>query len=767
MIRLCVALFLLAAVAFAQRPNAGPSPRPNPALEAALHQILPITSGIREDDHPAIASGGGRVWIAWVSFSETEGTSEIHARSMEGGKWSEPVVVSEAPGDYHKPAIAVDPSGAVWVAWPAQVRGNWDIYGRVLRGKWSKTERWTTDSGTDLSPQLAASNDGVLLVWQGVRKKNLDILYRYYKGSWGKEGFVTENPANDWEPAVAVTRDGAFHVAWDSYRGDYDVFLRTMRGGVWGAEIPVAASPKLENHATLAVDAADRLWIAWEEGPEKWASDSAEGGLRARRDIGIACLKDGKLYRATEAAAALQKLGGETGLQAPAIAFGEDNQLRLFFRQAVNVNWLAVSTTAWNGSGWTKPEKLPYSEGRIDQKIVTARAGRGIVASYPAGSSHNTVYARIFEAGTASSADLTPQLVASGSLEAKPAPQPVTRHLLNGYQLVWGDLHRHTDISEDGGILDGSLLDTMRYAHDAAGLDFIGITDHSRYLPRRYNQWRIQQIADLFYAPGVFSPMHSYERSQYSPWGHRNIVHLNRDYTVVPGSYDIGDTGVSPDGLWAALRGKNAISIPHTTAWANKQVSWDYNDPDIERIVEIYQGLRSTYEYNGAPDPAGQAVYEKDSKSFVWNALERKIKLGFIASSDHRSTHRSFAAVYAKGIDRESIFEGLRARRTFAATDKILLDFSIGKHIMGEEIEPAGTPELAVAVEGTGPIAQIDLIKNSKIVYSVSPGTPGAHFTFRDDAYRGEDSYYYVRVIQADKNMAWASPIWVRKKPAR
>ena len=70
---------------------------------------------------------------------------------------------------------------------------------------------------------------------------------------------------------------------------------------------------------------------------------------------------------------------------------------------------------------------------------------------------------------------------------AKTAPARPARHTFNGYQLVWGDLHRHTDISEDGGIKDGSLLDTMRYAIDAAGLDFIGITDHTRYLPRRYN----------------------------------------------------------------------------------------------------------------------------------------------------------------------------------------------------------------------------------------------------------------------------------------
>src|SRR5947207_3380864 len=145
-------LILFASAALAQRPNPGPSPRPQPELEAALHQIVPITTGVREDDHPAIASGGGRVWIAWVPFSETEGTSQIHARSMEGGKWSEPIVVSETPGDYHKPAITVDSTGAVWIAWPAQVRGNWDIYGRVLQGKWSKTERWTTDAGTDLAP---------------------------------------------------------------------------------------------------------------------------------------------------------------------------------------------------------------------------------------------------------------------------------------------------------------------------------------------------------------------------------------------------------------------------------------------------------------------------------------------------------------------------------------------------------------------------------------------------------------------------------------
>jgi len=124
----------------------------------------------------------------------------------------------------------------------------------------------------------------------------------------------------------------------------------------------------------------------------------------------------------------------------------------------------------------------------------------------------------------------------------------------------------------------------------------------------------------------------------------------------------------------------------------------------------------------------------------------------------------SFAAVYTKSIDRPGIFDGLKGRRTYAATDKILVDFAIGDAIMGQETTVATKPELKVMVEGTGPIAQIDVIKNGTFAYASKPGTVKAQFTFRDEQWTGADSFYYVSVIQEDKNMAWASPIWVRRK---
>jgi hypothetical protein len=125
----------------------------------------------------------------------------------------------------------------------------------------------------------------------------------------------------------------------------------------------------------------------------------------------------------------------------------------------------------------------------------------------------------------------------------------------------------------------------------------------------------------------------------------------------------------------------------------------------------------------------------------------------------------SFAAVYTKEMERGSIFDSLYARRTYAATDKIFVDFSIGATMMGGETTIAGMPELKVAVQGTADLGQIDIVKNNTFAYQVRPQGREASFTFRDEGYKGEEAYYYVRVIQKDKNMAWASPIWVRSKP--
>ena len=54
------------------------------------------------------------------------------------------------------------------------------------------------------------------------------------------------------------------------------------------------------------------------------------------------------------------------------------------------------------------------------------------------------------------------------------------------------------------------------------------------------------------------------------------------------------------------------------------------------------------------------------------------------------------------------------------------------------------------------------VVKGDSVVYSADP--PGNQFdvTFVDaDATWGKESYYYVRVLQEDRQLAWSSPMWI------
>jgi len=67
-------------------------------------------------------------------------------------------------------------------------------------------------------------------------------------------------------------------------------------------------------------------------------------------------------------------------------------------------------------------------------------------------------------------------------------------------------------------------------------------------------------------------------------------------------------------------------------------------------------------------------------------------------------------------------------------------------------------------VASTAAIRQIDVIKNNTFVHNRQNLPSEVSFTFVDTAPSPGESYYYVRVWQADDQMAWSSPIWVRRK---
>jgi hypothetical protein len=459
--------------------------------------------------------------------------------------------------------------------------------------------------------------------------------------------------------------------------------------------------------------------------------------------------------------------------------------------------------TSYDGADWSRLVYLDHSDALLDNRpaVANVRAGElvvvgssdgrrsmetiqrrqtgaaaGPLAMPAADPFENDLWVSYLNFGAAGNMQTT-----AGSPVAAPVITPEVKaereaiarmrayRLKTGSQtlrLARGEFHRHSEVSVDGGF-DGTLLDQWRYAIDAGGLDWIGCCDHNNGQGREYTWWTNQKETDLFYAPGHFSPIFSYERSVGYPEGHRNVLFVQRGVRVLPTLPKMGpdSTGRAPDTqmLYRYLKEFKGVVASHTSA-TGMGTDWRDNDPLVETSVEIYQGDRQNYEKPGAP----RSSVEKDSiggyrpKGYVNLALEMGYQLAFEASSDHVSTHMSFANVLTAGVTREEILDAFRKRHLYGATDNILAEFRSGGNIMGDAFTTATAPSFQVKLVGTAPFSKVVIVKNSEYVYSREPKSASVSFAWRDEKpTKDKVSYYYVRGEQENGEIVWVSPMWV------
>ena len=766
-----------------------------------------------QQDHPAIwASGSGELWLVWQEYEND--SDAVCVRNLSGDSWG-PTQVLAAESDVFQTAVGEDDSGRIWVVWSMQVDGNWDLYGRSHeRGRWSGLERLTEGAGPDTHHSLVRGVAGRLwLIWRSVPGDRAQIMARSLeKGRWSPPRQVSTGDSaagNNWWPVASAGPGGALAVVWDGYAsGSYDVYLRVWSSGRWLPVRTVAGTARFEANPSVAVGPEGRIWVAWQESGVEWGKDTGRLSrvqgtqLRESREIRIVCL-DGEKQLATEGSLSTIFIGDLWEM--PHLETGPSGEpwllvRKLYLRQpdirevrgklgpVYYPRW-DIHLTQYRGGQWSAPIRLARTSGRNAMIPSGSRAPDGAfwltwatdhrnAKSYM--QQHNQVFlARLQPPELEQDVSLVP---APSPAEDPPVP-PIhpdeeeeldrirafrVEHRGKTYSIYRGDLHRHTEISSDGAA-DGTLLDAYRYAVDAGGLDFLGVSDHTHHVHEPYTWWRSQKTADLFQLEN-FVAFYGYERSLSFPSGHRNIFFTERGKPIHPilAPEERGQEGA--ERLFWYLRRHGGTSIPHTTGRSN---DWRDNDPEVETLVEIYQGLRDTYEHAGAPQPGTLKPRDASERpGYVWNALAKGYRLGFIASSDHHSTHMSYACLLAEELTLESLMEAVRSRRAYAATDNIILDVRFvhadGEHLMGEEFDVSGPLRLKARVVGTDSLHRVDVIRNEAVVYQVSPEKEQEISFEYVDADTGEgEHYYYVRVLQQDGMVAWGSPVWVTYQPSQ
>jgi hypothetical protein len=828
------------------------------AVVRLISTATPVATDKTEDDFPAACYGpDGTLWVAYVAYHNKDESSRIEQNVLweqpkdfkaldqpefgdqvmvkyhRGGKWSEPIAITDAKQDIVRCAIAADGKGNVWVAYSANRERRYSVYARVI------------EAGTNPNPARALAREQILHSGESSYPVLNPALCTDQEGrvhvachafctfpstmrdprpGWYFDSFRTavrdaphQGVKDSLSSSIAPGPDGKVTYACDVHPGDdYDV--QVVLSEDLNA-IPVATSSRFEARPSISYDPQGRLWIAYEEGPERWGKDYGalvpdQGEpLYSSRSVRVVCLQDGKLFKPvaelpTSEAKKPDLVGGlpvnyerPPRYSSPRVGIDGKGRLWLTYRQKFGTRYSTIPGSYWltfarrlDGDHWSEPIEIHHSDGLLDSRpVLLPHKSGGLLIVHNTDGRYTTpekikndIYLSYVNLrGDPVEPKLVPhdpgkkdeKLVNRAKAERE-AVERIRKYRVEAdgkkYQLLRGEFHRHTDISWDGGP-DGSLEDMFRYAIDAAALDWIGNADHDNGAGREYSWWLVQKLTDAYHVPGYFTPLFSYERSVVYPQGHRNCVFARRGIRTLPRLVDPNNReppGMHADDtkmLYRYLREFDGICASHTSA-TDMGTDWRDNDPRIEPVVEIYQGDRMNYEQEGAPraghDPEGnKKPYQLggwEPKGFIDHALKDKgYRLGFQASSDHWSTHISYCVVLAETFYRDSILYGLKKRHVYAATDDIILDVRSGKYLMGDEFRTNLAPSVDIHVVGTGTLARIDILKDSEVAETIRPGKAEYQGKWIDPRPTEGTHYYYVRVQQEDGQLAWASPLWI------
>ena len=363
-------------------------------------------------------------------------------------------------------------------------------------------------------------------------------------------------------------------------------------------------------------------------------------------------------------------------------------------------------------------------------------------------------------------------------------------------RIFWGDLHCHSSLAQ--ALEPPEFL--YAYAQHEEALDFICHTEHdagtnSRWVGERWRDWKppvnclreyIEAIWDYrkhlvrkHYEPGKFVTFLGYEWAS-NLYGHMNVYYATDDAPIFYPE-DFWQESFTPAALWDRLGDLEAFTVPHHPSHRIRSQpggfvsgwDWDFYDERRVPLVEIYS-KHGNSEHFGCP----RSIADQVPEGCVQAALARGYKIGFIANTDtHASRPGSdlsgdlyvrqggLTAVFAPCLERRAIFEALRCRRCYGTSgQRIIVRFWVNDAFMGEEValdDPNLRKSVRIQIAGTAPLAQVCVVKNNQVMYETSgpQGSLAAEYIDRSRT-AGTDSYY-LRVVQEDGEMAWASPVWV------
>lgn len=736
----------------------------------------------------------GSIYVAWNGFRDGADALMVARYQYANGQFQSLASWQAlgGAGTYILGPKIVAAGDGVFVLYAAERGRQWDVFAMPCgKDGPGRPVALSSDGTIGIKPDGVWQRGTLWVAWEnngdGMRRI---LLASLRNGKVSRPEVVSAGGKSNYTPSIAIESNGGVAVAWHSFRDhNYDIFLRRRTAaGQWGREQRLTSAASMDRHPVL-LSHKDDLWVFYE--------NSQFRGYRTGHAFQRRILLAKVTPRGLEGPRAYRSSPLYARSENPSPVFDASGRLWLAYLQPrlPRAGW-EVWFTGYNGEKWEQPNALTKLKGMDRRPAILLDGDTALLAfqfdDFPETWVHNPeVTPRSKSRIMLASVDLRQGAQATSLMALEPLSEPdeafEAGQLRVAYgedavpqeieyegkrlKLLFGDLHTHSDISVCNRCGDQSVDENYQVRRDINRLDFACITDHGyNVVPYLWNYTaKMARVNEdpgrlmSFLAQEWTSSFEKYDRKNpYGYYGHRNLILADPYFP----KWWNADTGQTPAQLWDELRkmGANFVNIPHQIAdTGNVPTDWSFVDEKAQPVAEIFQN-RGSYEYLGTPRQATRSIDKPGW--YLQDVWARGTVIGVIASPDHGGGLGK-AAVYARDLSREAILDAIRARHTYGTTAaRILLEVRVNGHLMGDKIPPAnGKPvEVKIRVRCPGDIDRIEVCRNNKFVYTKQPETRRTDLTFVDTAPIDGYSYYYVRVMQKDKEIAWSSPVWLGAK---
>lgn len=333
------------------------------------------------------------------------------------------------------------------------------------------------------------------------------------------------------------------------------------------------------------------------------------------------------------------------------------------------------------------------------------------------------------------------------------------------YSLYFGQLHSHTTNSD--GI--GSLDDAYSHARGVSNLDFLAVTDHSNSFDNgttssitdgsASTKWAAGHAAADRYTDSGFVGIYAYEMTWSNGTGHMNTFNTPGFETRETAKYK------NADGL---LQYYNMLkTVPDSISQFNHPGTTFGDFGDFANYDPVIDKIVTLVEVGNGEGAIGSSGYFP-SYEYYTRALDKGWHLAPTNNQDNHlgnwgDSNTARTVVLADSLTRDDIYDAMRDMRVYATEDNDLrITYTLNGEDMGTILdEKPDSVDIKVDLQDPDneALGKVSVISNGgRVVASqtLTTSQDTVEFNLAPDY-----SYYYIRVDEADKDIAVTAPVWI------